>query len=481
MSIFRITKNIFMNIHSDIRPTRSTYSTSFFSLVIFLASSLLVIWPLPGTIAIRQILLALLFMTLIFIQKNSLSNIWNVIPKKIALLFLLLTGWLIFHSIFIADDKAFAVRNLSSQWLRATISVLTGILLGYYAIHQKWHFRHTIRADTLLFCILASTFVIHLGSTVVEAIIELITNAQIQKRIIYGINGGPEQVSYLANFALCIAMATYVLLATTKKCLANKKQIILALTVITILISLNLYLSAMRNAFICATVIFLASMVFIFIKASLSQRTKLTVSIIATFAMLTLMYIQSQDPRWTTFAETLPISWDTKGNQAWLNKKLPLPKLSDGTTVSHSNYTRVAWFKEGSLLIAENPLGKGYDRNIFGKALSEKYLIDEQDISSIHSHSGLIDFTIAAGLPGGILLYSFFVMIIFYGFRMSVKHPQLAFFGVALALIVLNFTTRSIIDSVIRDHMFEMFMFLTGFFVICSACFEEKIRSSIVT
>ena len=469
-----------MTIALNSRPAKPIQSIAVCSLIACLAGLLLLIWPIPGTIAVRQIILAVLFITLIIVQKKDLLTILQTIPKHISLLFIVLTVWLALHSFFFAIDSANASSNLLSQWLRFTISLLTGTLLGFYIFKQKSRSFHNFEAGTIIFSILSAAFIIHLGATVFGSIMDIAQSGHIQKRT-SGITGGPENVSYLANFSLCISLATLVLILMGENLAINKKRALLAASFISLLAFANLYVSAMRNGIICATVMLLACVIFIIVRSSISKHTKITGSVLVLMFISVLSYVQSQDARWTTLTETLPISWDTKGNMAWLDKRLPLPKLSNGQTVSHSNYVRVAWIKEGVLLIADNPLGYGFNRNIFGIALADKYNIDREHISSIHSHSGLVDFTIATGIPGGLLLYTFFVLLALYGLKMSIKSPYLIVPGFGLTLLVINFTTRSVLDSVLRDHMFEMFMFLAGLFLVYTATFGKKLKLSATT
>ena len=469
-----------MTIALNSRPAKPIQSIAVFSLIACLTGLLLVVWPIPGTIAVRQIILAVLFIILISVQKKDLLTIFQTIPKYISVLFLTLTGWLILHSFFISIDSANAISNLLSQWLRFTISLLTGILLGFYIFKQKRHCWHHFRADAIIFSIISIAFIIHLGAAVFDSIQDIAQLGHIQKRI-SGITGGPENVSYLANFSLCISLATFVLILAGENLAINKKRSLLAASFISLLAFANLYVSAMRNGIICATVMLLACVIFIIVRSSISRHTKITGSVLVLMFISVLSYVQSQDARWTTLTETLPISLDTKGNMAWLDKRLPLPKLSSGQTVNHSNYARVAWIKEGALLISENPLGYGFNRNIFGIALADKYNIDKEHIDSIHSHSGLIDFTIATGIPGGFLLYTFFVSLALYGLKMSAKSPYLIVPGFGLTLLVINFTTRSVLDSVLRDHMFEMFMFLAGLLLIYTATSEKKLKALTIT
>jgi heptosyltransferase-3 len=163
------------------------------------------------------------------------------------------------------------------------------------------------------------------------------------------------------------------------------------------------------------------------------------------------------DPRWASFSETLPIALDTAHSKAWLNpNKYPLPKLSSGADVDLSLYLRAAWAREGIKLVAEHPLGLGFSRTAFGEGLFAKY----GEGHGGHSHSGLLDFTIANGIPGLLLWIAFLSVIIRDSWRrfFSRGNP----YAPLLLFLVAGFLVRSVVDSNMRDHMLEQFMFLVG-------------------
>ena len=100
----------------------------------------------------------------------------------------------------------------------------------------------------------------------------------------------------------------------------------------------------------------------------------------------------SFDTRWQNFADSARIAWDTEHNTWWINQlENPQPKNAQGVLVDHSTYNRIAWIKGVSRMIAEYPLGTGYDRNAFRRALMKHY--GASNTSTGHAHAGLFDFT----------------------------------------------------------------------------------------
>ena len=116
-------------------------------------------------------------------------------------------------------------------------------------------------------------------------------------------------------------------------------------------------------------------------------------------------------------------------------------------------------------MIAAYPLGTGYDRNAFRRALMKHY--GAANTAAGHAHAGLLDFTLATGIPGGALLIAAFLAAIGFGWRQWRRSGDPA--GLALSLFVASYLLRAAIDGIVRDHMLEQAMFLTGLLLAAAA------------
>ena len=139
-------------------------------------------------------------------------------------------------------------------------------------------------------------------------------------------------------------------------------------------------------------------------------------------------------------------------------EKYDLPKLKSGEQVGQSNYERIAWLKEGIKLVADNPLGVGFDRLAFGHALKVKF----GERGRGHSHSSLIDFAVGTGIPGLAMWCAFLGYLMVTSIRRFIKYRS--YFALLLLFTVGNFGMRMVVDSNLRDHMLQQFIFLAGFF-----------------
>src|SRR3989338_9017294 len=147
------------------------------------------------------------------------------------------------------------------------------------------------------------------------------------------------------------------------------------------------------------------------------------------------------------------------GNKAWINEALPQPRLANGQTVDWSNYSRIARIRAGLSLMADHPLGVGFGRNAFGHAVEQKY-----GLRTSHSHSGIIDLGVGIGVPGVLLWLAFLGALLRLGYRgMRESH---SFAALALLFLTAGYSFRMLVDSTIRDHMLQMFLFLAAFLAV---------------
>jgi hypothetical protein len=103
------------------------------------------------------------------------------------------------------------------------------------------------------------------------------------------------------------------------------------------------------------------------------------------------------DARWSRFAESAAIGWNSP-SRYWLT---PDPALQPTTpSGAHPRGVRLHACRLGTpgrdLAIAEQPLGLGFGRDAFGRAIEMKYGYK----GMVSSHSGWLDFALGSGLPG---------------------------------------------------------------------------------
>lgn len=430
----------------------------FYALLFFVAA-LTFFWPIPRTIAVRHISLALSVITLWIIVYNS-KNIFrqNVLEgyaktKLILISLALTTFWFYFVAIFVSPETEWSLKELNGQWLIALVT----FCFGFTVI--------ALDVDDAKKVFMVSFAVIFLHSLFIdlEAVKLFTANGGVVPHKLMGLTEGPDKANYLTNWILAVIGVELLFRIIKKTRVIPVDSFFIYLAGITVLLAS--YLETMRFGFIGLFFTFcgFTALYLFWSYERLGGRKTVAIAALFILSFTAIGYANIKaDKRWDSVAETVSIALDTEHNKAWLDwHKYQKPVLSDGRTVDHSNYTRPAMAKEGFILITENPFGIGYGRNAFGHGLKAKY-----GEGGGHSHSGIIDLGIGTGFIGMGLWVVFLVSLMYYGFR-SFKKDE-SYFGMILLFIVSGFFFRMIVDSVIRDHMLEQFMFLVGLLLALS-------------
>ena len=213
-----------------------------------------------------------------------------------------------------------------------------------------------------------------------------------------------------------------------------------------------------RNGVITVSVVLLVGMLLLALRAGWRWRSRAglaTAVVLLLVAGLLTANVRS-DPRWATFLETVPVALDTQNHDAWLDwDHNPRPRLPSGDQVEESAYLRIAWAKVAVEGIVAHPLGYGYGLGGFGRYLEEKY----HRPNAVSSHSGLLDFTLANGLPGLALLLGFCALLFRRGW-IGWKNGDP--WALALALTLTNYFVRICLDGHLGSHRLNMVMLLCG-------------------
>jgi hypothetical protein len=426
--------------------------------VVFALTVLLVfIWPIPRTVSLRDLLLLLLCGVLGYaIVKGDVKLKLNSDLRLPVYLLVTLTLWLIFVAVFLSSESEWSLQEISSQWLRGLLALVVGVGIGLWARCE------TSRQSLLLTGIVAA-LVVHVAHLDGSALWALVTDGRIPRRV-GGLAESLDKVGLIAWYVGAFLLVEVVTRSVTKRRFLRIGSIMLAsLMVATIFGS---YVADSRNGMIVlGTLAILALVAHVIVThPNTRRRVYMLFAAVIIVAPLLTVVLAKVDTRWQTFMQTIPIAWDTKTHRAWLEDKYPLPVLPNGEEVSDSNYKRIAYLKEGALLVMERPLGRGFGRQIFGHALKEKYGVDK---TQSHSHSGLMNLAIGAGLPGVVLWVIFCIFLIRYGYRSFIQTNS--YTPLALLFLTVGFLLAMTLDSMMQDHMFQEFMFLSGLLVILSA------------
>lgn len=444
--------------------------------------ALFAIWSVPGTIALRNALLCLLLLLVFYggwvrhnlsappIQQSKIGHIQSVVLTA-------MTAWMLICAITWAHEPAVVLAELRGQWLIPLLCYF----LGYYLVNlcfnagysaQKIVFK-SIFLGTLPLVLLSILFsgIIYIQTSTIPYVVgssALAPQLVWEKFVITGnlaesiVGESPDKFSMVLYLYLSILLAEFVCRLVGRNKLLPISHVLYGVLLIIGLAAL--YFNRSRNANFVFIMTSLASGLVILYAVPVRHKITKPLMLIGLLIALSSagVLLMKSDHRWADLIETVPIALDTN-NKAWLTRNpVDYPTLKNGQPVDASNYERVAWAKEGFLLVLDNPLGFGYNRNAFGDALDQKYQRGGLSRGG-HSHSGFLDFAIANGIPGALLWLTYLISICSLGFK-ELRCGNV-WLGAFILIYVSGFFCRSLVDSVLRDHYFQQFMFINGLLV----------------
>jgi hypothetical protein len=427
-------------------------------LAVGLSLVLLFVWSLPGTIALRNILLVA---ALVLLARRLLSAEFrkiNLATWPSLLLLGTLTLWFLAQALLVSPETEWALDELHGQWLPALLSLLLGLALGFLTQTRT----PVIVSPATLLTGIALVFGALATLAVLDSAWHWLQHGELLRQLV-PLTGGKLEMSFVLNLLLA-------LLAVDLYCRATGRLAVLRLPVTGIgaLLCVALlcgYLAGARNGLIGMLFLSAATVsLYLF-----DQRQRLGASRIALTATAIIVLLVAfgtaylkADPRWETFSETAQLAWNIDKESGWHDLAREWPLLPNGEPAEASAYIRVAYIRTGLRQIDMAPLGYGYGRNAFGHALQAR----GQPVSG-HAHSGWIDLGVGGGIPALLLWAMFLGSLILHGRRVFVHNHNPI--GLLLLLIAAEYALRMVLDSVNKDHMLQIFMFLVGLLLILTA------------
>lgn len=424
----------------------------------FLLFALTLTWSVAGTIALRNTLLVLL-MVMTPLAGIDWRTFKRILVHPCILLLFALSAWIIVHNQWLAWNSKHAWDE-SGQWFKSVVCLGIGLALGCSPRLQSANLRW-IKWITPV----AAAWSLHLLlNMMLKDWRSLSLSAALQAGTLIGTR---DMVSYLGTGLLALLLADGVARSAGSE---NSFRLPTKYLWCAILATIILTTATMTRNSTLVMAVEIAIGIAALIGASSNKQQILRRSVLALTAMLLVSAVAltnfTLDARWKNFSDSARIGWDIEHHNWWIDQvKNPWPTNAQGVPVDHSAYNRIAWIRGASHLITEYPLGTGYNRNAFRQALMRHYGADST--ASGHAHAGFFDFTLATGLPGGLLLIATLLSAIGYGWKrwQATRAPA----SLALMIFVAGYFMRSAVDGIVRDHMLEQAMFVMGLLLAASA------------
>lgn len=431
--------------------------------------ALLVIWVLPNTIALRHLLMASgVISSLIIIFKTHFfrnRRVSDLLPLAlIASLFI----WAIIHFYFFSLNPVIERQELTSIWARSlTVSMIAiglSISLRLYEQLRPYFFISlfvvsTINLGAYLYLsyvngafILPIVFVEAFVFKKIEAAFFGVISISIAcANLVYLSSKRFDQQTFITIFFWFLGIA----LALISAVVANTKNGVavslgLCLLLLLIYIYSALFHKNERKGGLFIPVVFMAILLFGGWKVHTHFAAK----------------------GWETLIEDIKISSRIDQHNFWRyssnhwNKVVTetFPVNSNGASVAGNTYLRIAWATQGIKLIAQYPMGYGSINRSFVGLLNQAQIQHELESQS---HSGWIDFGLAFGIPGLIILLAIFACTFWYGIKNGAQ------FGCMAVWLILGLIPFGVVAEISYKHNFEILIFFISF-AAASVCSKHK-------
>lgn len=426
--------------------------------------ALAVIWPVPNEMLPfhRNMILLPCFLALVYLVVRE-PDLWRstvaVVPRRLLWLVLALTLWTFVIGLWKGDTVSSSLIVFNGKWLRVLETGFIGLMLSRVLLRRP---DNRLTAADLFFGVVCCMWLLPVIQVWHEGQVWLHTHNIAWAETWIAATRMEASVAFgmLISF-LCAEIGTR--LAIKRHWLPVSWPILLAMTVIVFGAQLSLQT---RNATIgMAGSILSISLLLLMVRArQWKWHAIVAVVLVTLLGLFSVAWISwHSDPRWQSLKQTFPAALDTKHNLAWLDyKKYPYPTLADGEIAAGSNYERIAWLKIGSWLILKEPLGNGLHGDNFHR-LVERYF---GPTTTTQSHSGMINFALAVGIPGLLMWLAILGYLARIGWVQFFRYGRMP--GLFLMVYVFSTGMRSMVDDIWRDHMLEQFFFFSAFLLVAA-------------
>jgi hypothetical protein len=413
-------------------PIKETLWAAWLAVLVF-------VFPIPGTIALRNLVLLIGVIALIWTGRDSLPARVSIL-KPAAWSLVALTVWIVLHSVLIATDTGGALGQLRANWLNQIL--IAGI--GAWAASQVL----PATAARAIVVALAAHMLWLLGYQTMLALSGGAWPFKATPFAAYDYHGTLN--SFL--FALVAADRVATLLGRDSPLGLGRN---LGWGFLGLSIAADISLQSRNSTVIDLLIATTAGLVLLSMRKEAYRVGIAALCAVATIGAASVSF----DSRWQGFHESASLGW-TSPSMFWLSADpAQRPVTPSGANLEESAYARVAWVSQAIDMIGERPLGIGYGHDSFGRAIADKYGVKGWG----SSHSGWLDFALGIGLPGLGLLIIAAVLAIRGGWRHFSRGGNGA--GLVLAFFVGGYLFRGLLDGHLSGWRLGLFALVCGVLV----------------
>jgi len=408
----------------------------------------LAVLPMAGTIALRNVVLALLLLASLWTIKPALTGMaaaghWRALPWPV----FLWAGYLLLFPLF-STDPGVAWDNLLGQWGKGIMAMAAGATMAWWVSQHRW----------------GSPLALGLAAFVPIAVyLTLFATRAIQTGALpWAYLGIEEHHSYL-GYAVA---QTMLLLCAAFLVTRGKSKAVLAALVLLALVSMALIQSRAGLAFgvLAALLVIFASLRVA--NARLRWQIGLAVLLMVLLGGLAFALAVKTDPRWQNIGTRLAAGWmgdaiDIECLGTASVEPAIRARFGEGPQTEHiighirdGDGARVVLLRAATELAIQHLWGLDGSRAAFWKRLRE--ICPNPAYTMAHAHNGWLDTALAIGWPGVLIFLAMMVYFLRLGWRHLTPQAPLDPWALVLVATPVFWLLRGVVDSCYRDHMLEM-------------------------
>lgn len=400
---------------------------------------LVFVFPIPGTIALRNVILLVGATVLLWTGWRGLpARIPAMMPAAWGLVGL--TAWIVLHSLLIAGDTGNALDQLRANWLNQ-------ILIGGIGAWAASRIAPACAGRAIVIALVAHMAWL-LGH---QLAIALITGAWPFKATPFAAYDYQGTLNSFL-FALLTADRLATLLGKGSPLGLGRAT---GWVFLGVSIAADVSLQSRNSTLINLSVASGAGLVLLSMRKDMYRAGIAASLVVVAIAAASVSF----DSRWVHFRESAAIGWSSP-SPYWLTfDPAQRPVTPSGANLEESAYARMALARRAIDMIGEHPLGIGFGHDSFGRAIAMKY--DVKGWGS--SHSGWLDVALGIGLPGLGLLILATMLAIRDGWRHFRRFDDGA--GLALAIFAGGYLLRCLLDGHFSGWRLGLFACICGVLV----------------
>jgi len=429
---------------------------------------LLFIWVVPNTIALRHVLLVTACLAGFGLIRYHWDRFRTIDPRFIPLFSIAgLFVWALIHYFFFSLNPVLELSEIKGLWMRSLLGAVAAVGLGIAIMNDS-------RLRLYLYIALFSTPFINVGSYCWAS---YLNHGLVKPNDFVRFLFTKIETAYFGAIAAAVATGNLILLMRGRIDKSKMIQILLWLMGLA-LVLISALVSSTKNgiAIALALCVFLAVVVVINSILHRGGSKMLSGAILVVMVVLSAGIWEGHKSLaargWDTVFQDAALGLDIDTNKQWQKREgsVPAPLNSRGVEAALNTYSRFAYAAVGIRLISQYPLGYGSINRSFN-GLQEQAQIPHEHVGQVHS--GWIDFGLAFGIPGLVLIFTSMFSIIYFGLKSksSVVLPWV--------IVCLAFIPFGLIAEITWKQYFEatlFFMTLSATMVALAPVASPKLK-----